>query len=272
MKVSPNLYHWHTHVHKAFDEQLYLVFAKGGAPVRDLQYFKRDLEIEGVQGFSIYSVAGEWDYILRLWLHQATTQRVFDVIRRTCRESVVLQVEEFEYNKKAAGRVANMSDIALCRAIETSAGGKDEYRQLKDRNFILSKIDTSKKKFRVFVIVEIKEDRTPLDRFYAQMMRDSVKKFDEDAADISVYLVQHHSGPSKNKDAKLVFKFTHKNFLACRETLMDLYNQFYAYGDRFSFSTLFHMAPKQDILSDDGQIRRRIGELLAGTLGSQAGK
>ena len=260
-KTKRDTYVWSPMVHEGLDEKLYYVLLKGGNPTIDVQNLISDLNHANLKGFSLRSVIGAWDYVIRIWVPNspAALKELNDAVARTSAGNhhalEVLMAHFATPRVKKTSRTSKLtnkeSDIQILQGIEKCAGpgAKEKLRQA---GYVNSLLNTSSTYFRVTLLVSIPRELVALAPVIGGVVRDRILQADATVRDLRYYDVK-----SSEFDVRLVVKFMHKDFVSFRTTLFKVFESLERYG-KLGFSTLLDMNAPRDVLSDDGAIISRI--------------
>jgi len=262
--VNKDIYRWNPLVHKMLEHQLYFVFINGGFPVTDIDNLNRNLQDEQLFGYSIHSMIGAIDFFLRIWINEQLQK---DRLKRALemyanlsegRDYTILKVREFKLFQNSPSIDSEIKDSeSLLKNIRQCVDIDDrdkEFENLKKSNFVLSRIDNEDNNhFRVFVSITVVGLADKIISLIGNQLHRIIKDNNQ-ARETSMYLIEG------NKDnIRIILKFKHADFLACKEILMSIYNEGESYRQqdrhiRFGYKTFFHMNSNKDNLSDDGKI------------------
>lgn len=266
-RAQENTYRWNPDTHRALNHNLYYVFLKGGIPNIDIDNFCRCLKEAHISGYSIHSVSGAWDYIMRVWIDKSSAhnklEKALTQFNQTVDDPSNLQLEVLEsflFQKSKFNH--DMSAEQVLNKIKKCIDENDrenEYNLLKTDKFILSKFDNedNSNQFRVFVLIAIKGIPDKIIGLIGNQLKEIVNNHDA-TEETSMYLIGNNES-----GIKILLKFKHVDFLKCREVLMDVYNEGQSYRDqdmsiKFKYQTFFHMNSQKDCLSDDGDITEKL--------------
>jgi serine/threonine protein kinase len=269
VKTPADQYLWNPLVHEVLQEKLYYIMVKGGNPNVDVRDILTDMSRENITGFSLRSVTGEWDNVVRVWISkaQSSLERLVERISHNGRTAVPLEVQAAELHHAPPKRLAHSnSDVRLLREIEAcSKGAKDEkdaLTKLRQGGYIAAALNNSDKSFRVTLVVTIAPSHEQLAPVVGELIRKKIKSSDKRAREVSYYDVKPVGTGSRN--IRLLVKFMHSDFASCRKTLTGVFSSLVPFGNHFGFSTLLDMNAGLDCLSDDGVIISRIQAVHAG--------
>lgn len=270
-KMEPNKYIWHPDIHKRFSESKYFFLLSGGNPKSDFAYIKADLKALGLSSYSLNTYSGFWDYLLEFWLNEERlgVEKVVKTLARTVKKMMLLKVTRFEGSRSPKKlTLQSASDGELASSIEKDFidGGE---ALLLETGAILEKLTMARSRnFRVLSVVEIHEDESTMIPAYAAMIKKAIAEHDKQVKNLEISIVTQlrpsadiaSTNQIAQNETRLVVQFIHSNFIKCRSTVVELTKDFHKHGDRFRFSTAFHMKTDDDFDSDDGAILQLISE------------
>ena len=263
IKVNEHSYQWNNEVHKTLNSTLYILLLKGGAPIPYVEAFKRNVPPE-INGYAISTLAGAWDYCVRIWSDAESIARHMKAIRVFTDEILCFEVVAVDYRSK--GQKLNYNERKLLIEIDECSRTKKPFESLRNKGLVVKKINNSSKLFQVIIVVDIKKIETGLAEVYGENIRRKLELEDTDISDLTVYTVK--TDAINHNDTKLIICFRHKDFSKCRTSLSNIYNEFYEKdgAKAFNFSTQFEMVCSADMRSDDGQIFEKLRNALSGTM------
>jgi hypothetical protein len=264
VKTRRNVYLWHPRVHACLEEELYFILIKGRNPSIDLDFLISDLRSAGVVGFSLRSVTGAWDYVVRAWLGKSQIDggAIWQSISRNVRELTILKVTRSDLEKggrKGGARIRPAvveSEAEMLTKIE-SLSGANAARDLVRDGYVLRELENSVRLFRVTLLVIVPRHLTPVAKVIGPIIRDSIERFDPHANSLCLYEVESIKD-SASTSIQIIVKFFHRSFIECRRTLLHTFEELNQFGNDFSFSTLLDLDADKDVISDDGDIISRI--------------
>ena len=108
-QTEANTYIWHPKVHAILNEKLYYFLVKGGNPAIDLLNLNSHLAHAEFHGFSLRSVMGEWDYIVRMWIPLAPSlTEAREAIMTASVKHAVLEVKNSSFELRRDRREAGL--------------------------------------------------------------------------------------------------------------------------------------------------------------------
>jgi serine/threonine protein kinase len=257
VKTKPDTYLWNPLVHELLDEKLYYILVKGRNPAIDLREVITDLEHAGFTAFTVRSVFGEWDFIIRIWIPKSlSAPEAAGAASRGGRTCLLLEAVKLHLAVHRKSPIQSKtiqeahSDVQLLKNIEDCAGSS-EFEKLQKNGYVVTLLNRDPRSFRVTFLVSIHgfEQLTPV---IGVLITDIIKN-DRKAKEISFYETKPDRG-----QVRLIVNFIHTDFVECRATLLKVYAELVPQGDHFNFSTLWDMNAKNDRMSDDGTIIPRI--------------
>lgn len=265
VKTPRDTYLWNPALHELLEERLFYIFVKGGNPNLDLRDIITDLNHAGARGFSLRSVTGAWDYVVRIWASRthAGVDEVRSAIARNGRTLIALEVVSHQLTHAQPKKIVRAdSEMEMLRQIEACAsdGG---FEKLRKNGYVGGKLNHSPKVFRVTLLVEVPRNFWQVAPFVGTVIAKEIQK-DSKAREISYYDVK--TVGDQHSDVRLVVKFMHSNFVVCRTTLLRAFESVVPFGNNFRFSTLLDVCANEDRLSDDGMILERIQAACSGKL------
>lgn len=254
VKTKPDCYLWNPVVHELLDEKLYYILVKGRNPAIDLQEVIADLQHAGFVSFTVRSVFGEWDFVVRIWvpksLNSADAMKAAARGGRTCQLFEVAEAH-LAIQQKTKKISDPHSDVKILKEIEDCAGSSD-FQKLYNSGYVVARLNRQARSFRVTFLVSI-HGFAPLTRVIGVLITDIIKA-DRKAKEISFYEVK----PPEGSQLRLIVNFIHSSFVDCRSTLLKVYAELVPKGNHFNFSTLWDMNAENDRMSDDGTVILRI--------------
>jgi len=250
-------YHWNPAVHEILQEDLYYILVKGGNPVIELEDMLTDLDRTGFTGFSVRTVSGQWDYVVRIWIPKGdgNVKTVCAAIERNGRRATALEVISSElHHQPPRNFYRQRPEVEMIRDIESHAGDAAN-AALKRAGYTIGILNKSDFLFRVTLLVTIVPEYHQLAPVVGGMIKKTIQTYDGKAKDISYYDVKPVGNGS---NIRLVIKFMHSSFVQCRATLLEVFRSLIGHQNRFSFSTLFDLNAPDDRMSDDGSIINQI--------------
>ncbi len=257
-KTVADTYIWHPSVHETLNEKLYYFLVKGGNPAIDLLNLNSHLSHAGFKGFSLRSVMGEWDYVIRMWISQSPSlNEARDAIMTASIKHALLEVKtssfELRRGRRHAGpeKLPEETEREMLQKIEQCAE-TDACKKLSEANYVIGLLNNDPELFRVTLLVTVPHDQIALSSFFSSILEEELT-IDGRVIDLRYYVVE-----PAGSDVRIVVKFMHSNFVQCRRSLLQSFGALAKYGNQFRFSTLFDANAARDVLSDDGSIIRRI--------------
>ena len=252
---------WNPAVHQRLNEEMYYFLIRGGNPILDVKEILVDIDRVRAHGFSLRTVSGGWDYVMRVWLpdDKHSVKDTYKAIARNGRSTVGLHVQSFSLHTQPTPiKTDKNAEVEILREIESISGSENSFSALKRKGFVTARLNDSESVFRVTLLVKIAPDFQKMADVFGRLIKDKLEEMDPSAKEISYYEVQ--STNEELRDVRLVIKFMHKKFVVCRKSLFEIFRSLAEFGDYFSFSTLFDMNAEDDVLSDDGRIIKSIEE------------
>ena len=267
-KLKRDTYLWNPNIHAATRKNLYFAFLRGSTPSSDVTYIQKDLARIDFEGFTLSSVSGGWDYMLRFWANPDDEYQMVkeELIRTAANGLMIVDVEETLYATRVPPLPNYRTKKDLIKAIEAcSVEPAKEQSALKKKKFIISPLVGNSKDVRVITLISVRYDVHLLQYYCAELKNILLS---QKAKNIAVHSVKVKETDHIEAGTKMLMtKFDAKNFDAARVALMTIYGELDKYsrhpGRTFSFSSMFDMKWTNDISSDDGGIFLEIAEQIA---------
>jgi len=259
VKTARDQYLWNPNIHALFQEDLYYLLIRGGNPILDVDEILSDLRRDGAVGFSLRTVSGGWDYIVRVWAQPQKIEAIRAAVGRNHRKVVVLQVRQPPSYQAMARKMVERTEIEMLKDIERHVG-PNALRELKNAGYVVQAIIRSDKHFRVTLLVSTDATYRSMSGLIGSALKEVLATYDSAARDILLYEVEDLKGDS---EIRVLITFIHSDFIKCRLTLLSIFRKLSGYGNFFRFSTLFDLGAPSDVISDDGSILTRIAEAHA---------
>lgn len=153
-------YLWHPLLHTSLGEILGYFVISGTSLRGDPTWFINNLEAKGFRGFSIYTILGGYDYILRIWYPRDAQDNLEKVLRdfRDFHNGSYLRFNAHNMpllrGKSAAKSIVKCPDLITEITKCFNADEKVELQQLRQRGFVVGTIaqnDPDSKKLRFFL-------------------------------------------------------------------------------------------------------------------------
>ncbi|MEJ1401804.1 MAG: protein kinase [Candidatus Sedimenticola sp. (ex Thyasira tokunagai)] len=209
--VQENIYRWNPKTHILLNHTLNYVFLRGGIPNIDINNLSRSLREAHIAGYSIHSVSGAWDYILRVWGDKNTLsnrlEKALNQFNQTVDGPNNLELEVLEsYLFEKTHHGLDMTEDEVINKIKACVNEDDrakEYKLLKKEKLVLSKLaPDDDKHFRVFVLIAINGVGDKIIGLIGNQLQAHVNSYPR-TTETSMYLIG-----SNTSGVKILLKFT----------------------------------------------------------------